>query len=403
MTGEVYPGAVTTTARPLTRAEIEARGHPVWAEIDLGALRHNVATLRSLAPGAELMAVVKAYAYGHGNPQCALAALDAGATRLGVARVAEAIHLREAGVHAPIHVFTEPPPAAVATMVELGLTPTVYTEPFAAALSDAARAAGRTVGVHVKLDTGMHRVGLPPDDVPGAIRTLRRLPNIEIEGAWSHLAVADVPDHPFNRKQLDLFCDLTGKIERAGVRLRYRHLANSAATLSFPDARFDLVRCGVAAFGLWPGAALEGAADLRPVMALRARVNMVKEVPAGEGLSYGLDYRLPRRGRVVTVPAGYADGYDRRLSGRADVLLDGRRHRVSGAVCMDQFMVDVGSAKVDVGAVATLIGADGDDRVTAEELADHVGTINYEITSRVPSRVPRVYVDEASPARAGDA
>lgn len=393
MTGEVYAVVVTTTTRPLTRGEIEARGHPVWAEIDLGALRHNVATLRALAPGAELMGVVKAYAYGHGNPQCAAAIVGAGASRLGVARVAEAIHLREAGVDAPIHVFTEPPPAAVATMVELGLTPTVYTETFAAALSDAARASGRTVGVHVKLDTGMHRVGLPPDDVPDAIRALRRLPNIEIEGAWSHLAVADVPEHPFNRKQLDLFVDLTGKIERAGVRLRYRHLANSAATMSLPDAHFDIVRCGVATFGLWPGPALAGAADLRPVMSLRARVNMVKELPAGEALSYGLTHELSRPGRVVTVPAGYGDGYDRGLSGRADVLLHGRRYRVSGMVCMDQFMVDVGDDDVGIGAIATLLGRDGDERVSAEELAAHAGTINYEITARLGPRVPRLFVD----------
>ncbi|HEX2050844.1 MAG TPA: alanine racemase [Actinomycetota bacterium] len=388
-TRETRPATATT----LTRAEIEARGHPVWAEIDLAALRHNVATLRALAPGAELMGVVKAYAYGHGNPQCAAAMLEAGATRIGVARVAEAIHLREAGVAAPIHVFTEPPPGAVATMVGLGLTPTVYTEPFAAALSDAARAAGRTIAVHVKLDTGMHRVGLPPDDVPDAIRALRRLPSIAIEGAWSHLAVADVPDHPFNRKQLELFCDLVEKIERAGVRLRYRHLANSAATMSLPETHFDLVRCGVASFGLWPGAALTDAADLRPVMSLRARVNMVKELAAGEALSYGLTHELRRRGRVVTVPAGYGDGYDRGLSGRADVLIGGRRHRVSGTVCMDQFMVDVGDDDVGIGALATLLGRDGDERVSAEELAAHAGTINYEITARLGSRVPRLFLD----------
>jgi alanine racemase len=379
-----------------TPAESAGRGHPVWAEVDLGAIRHNVGVLRGLAAPAEVMGVVKGYAYGHGNPASARAMLQAGATHLGVARVAEALHLREAGIEAPIHVFTEPPPQAVAAMLEHSMTPTVYTEDFATALSEHSSALGRTVAVHVKIDTGMHRVGVPPDDVPDAIRALRSLPGLEIEGAWSHLAVADVPEHPFTRKQIDLFDDLVGAIERAGVTVRLKHIANSAAAIAVPDSRYDLVRCGIATYGLWPGKALVGAADLRPAMALRARANMVKEVPAGDALSYGLEHRLERSGRVVTIPAGYADGYDRRLSGRAEVLLRGLRHRVSGVVCMDQFMVDVGGEEIEVGETTTLLGADGNERVTAEELADHVGTINYEITARIPSRVPRIYLDDGA-------
>jgi alanine racemase len=371
-----------------TKEEIEARGHPVWAEIDLAAIRHNIAVLDQIAAGAEVMGVVKGYAYGHGNPECATAMLEAGATRLGVARVAEALHLREAGVTAPIHVFTEPPPAAAEALVANELTAGVYTESFAAALSAAAVEAGKTMPIHVKLDTGMHRVGLLSDDVPGALERIAALPGLHIEGVWSHLAVADVPDHPFTRKQLDLFAELLARIEQAGIELRYRHIANSAATMSCPESHYDLVRCGVAAFGLWPGPALAGSADLRPALALRARVNMVKRVQAGESLSYGLRYEVERNSRVVTVPAGYADGYDRRLSGRADVLLGGHRYKVSGTVCMDQFMVDVADDEVEVGAVATLIG----DGVTAEELATHIGTINYEVTTRIPSRVPRIYL-----------
>jgi alanine racemase len=380
----------------LTKAESEGRGHGVWAEVDLGAIRHNITTLRAFAPEAEVMGVVKGYAYGHGNPASARAMLQAGATRLGVARVAEALHLREAGISAPVHVFTEPPPQSARMMLDHDLTPTVYTEAFAHELSEAARDAGRRVAVHVKIDTGMHRVGVLPDEVRDAMTTIGRLQGIDIEGAWSHLAVADHPDHPFTRKQLDLFVDVLGRIERAGVGLKYRHLANSAATLSFPETHFDLVRCGIAAYGLWPGPALVGGADLRPALALRARINQAKVVPTGERLSYGLSYELPRTARVVTVPAGYADGYDRRLSGAAEVLIEGRRHRVSGTVCMDQFLVDVGDRQVDVGAVVTLIGADRDDAVTAEEVAAHVGTINYEVTTRIPSRVPRIYLNEVS-------
>ncbi len=378
----------------LDEQTIAARGHPVWAEVDLAAIRHNIATLAERARGAEVMGVVKGYAYGHGNPASANAMVQGGATRLGVARVAEALHLREAGVEVPIHVFTEPPPSAIPLLIENRLTATIYTRPFAAELSEAAAASGSRIGVHVKVDTGMHRVGVPADEAVAVFEELARLPGISIEGAWSHLAVADVPDHPFTRKQLDLFLDVVGRVQRAGIDVGTRHIANSAATLSMPDSHLDLVRCGVASYGLWPGDDLVGVADLRPALSLKARVNMAKTVPAGDALSYGLNYELARTSRVVTIPAGYADGYDRRLSGRADVLIGGARYGVSGTVCMDQFMVDVADADVEVGAVATLLGSDGDNRIAAEDLASILGTINYEITTRIPSRVPRLYLNE---------
>lgn len=378
----------------LTKQQVVERGHPVWAEVDLAAIRHNVRSLAAQAPAAEVMGVVKGYAYGHGNPESARAMLEGGATRLGVARVAEALHLREAGIEVPIHVLTEPPYGGIGMMIELDLVPTVYTREFAEMLSEQATARGKRVGVHLKVDTGMHRVGVSKDDLDDALRDLRASPGLELEGVWSHLAVADVPGHPFNRKQLDLFTAVLDRIEASGIELRYRHLANSAATMSAPETHFDIVRCGVGAYGLWPSNDLLNVLDLRPALALRARVNMVKKVAAGEALSYGLRYELQQDSRIVTVTAGYADGYDRRLSGRADVLIDGRRHRVSGTVCMDQFMVDVGSERPEHGSVVTLIGSDGADRISAEEIAIHVGTINYEVTTRIPSRVPRVFTDE---------
>ena len=345
--------------------------------------------LGDLAEGSEVMGVVKGYTYGHGNPASALAMIQGGATRLGVARVAEALHLREAGISVPIHVFSEPPAEAAPALVDHDLTATVYTEAFARSLSDAATSAGRTVPVHVKIDTGMHRVGLQERELPGAVATLRSLPGLEIEGAWSHLAVADQPDHPFTRKQLELFMDLVKVFESGNDRLRYKHIANSAATLNMPEAHLDMVRCGVASYGLWPGPALVGAADLRPALSLKARVTMVKKVMAGESVSYGLSYELENESRVATVGAGYADGYARRLSGTADILIGGRRHKISGTVCMDQFMVDVGDAEVNVGDVVTLVGTDGPETIDAEELAALIGTINYEVTTRIPSRVPR--------------
>ncbi len=380
------------TANPLTLEEMAERGHTVWAEVDLGAIEHNIRTLAALAPHAEVMGVVKGYAYGHGNPASAQAMVAAGAQRLGVARVSEAIHLREAGIAVPIHVFSEPPVEGAPAFIDHELTATVYTQRFAEALSDVAGSMNKRVSVHMKLDTGMHRVGVMADDVEDAIRRLKGSSGLEVEGVWSHLAVAEIPDHPFTRKQLDLFRDLTGKIEASGVDLRYKHIANSAATLTLTESHLDIVRCGVAAYGLWPGPSLVGSADLRPALALKARITMTKKVPAGERLSYGLHYELDRPSSVVTVGAGYADGYDRRLSGNADVLIAGERHRVSGTVCMDQFMVDVGEHDVEAGATATLIGKDGQDAVPAEELADIIGTINYEVTTRIPSRVPRIYM-----------
>lgn len=382
----------------LTSEKVTERGHPVWAEVDLSAIRHNIRTLAGRVGSAEVMGVVKGYAYGHGNPESARAMIAGGATRLGLARVAEGAHLREAGIEVPIHVLTEPPQGGIALMLDRDLTPTVYTQPFARALSEQAAARGKQVAVHLKLDTGMHRVGVPEADLDDSLRTLNELPNLHVEGVWSHLAVADVPSHPFNRKQLDLFTSLVDRVERSGVSLRYRHLANSAAAMSAPETHFDIVRCGIAAYGLWPSNDLLNTLDLKAALALRARVNMVKEVAAGEALSYGLRYELHQDSSVVTVTAGYADGYDRRLSSRADVLIDGRRHRVSGTVCMDQFMIDVGSHRPDPGAVVTLIGADGDDRISAEEIAIHVGTINYEVTTRIPSRVPRVFLNEEEAA-----
>jgi alanine racemase len=378
----------------LTKAEIERRGHPVWAEVDLAAIRHNVSILRALAPSSEVMGVVKGYAYGHGNPASARAMLEGGATRLGVARVAEALHLRESGISAPIHLFTEPPQQAIAALLDHEITPVVYTQSFATGLSEEATRRGLKAGVHLKLDTGMNRVGVPLDAADDLVRTLRRLEGLWVEGLWSHFATADMLGHPFVKEQLERFWGLLERLQRSGMDPPIKHIANSAATMSMPESHLDLVRCGIACYGLWPSPAFQGAADLRPALSLKARVGFVKRVEAGGALSYGLAYGLHETSRVVTIPAGYADGYDRGFSSTADVLLRGRRYRVSGAVCMDQFMVDVGSADVEPGDIATLIGEQGSEHITAEELGARIGTINYEITSRIPSRVPRLYLNE---------
>jgi alanine racemase len=356
--------------------------------VDLDAVRHNVRALKP--PGAELMAVVKANGYGHGDVPVARAALEAGATWLGVALVEEGLRLRDAKIDAPVLVLTEVPRGAEKEALAAGLTPTLYTDDGLAGLAEAAAALGRSVPVHVKLDTGMHRVGL----APGMARAfcLRVLESgLELEGVWTHFAVAEEPDDPSSRRQLDLFRESLDHLADGGIRPRYRHAANSAATLAFPDSHLDLVRVGIAAYGIFPGPALEGRADLRPAMSLRSRVTMVKRVPAGEGVSYGLRYRLERESTVATVAVGYADGYHRAASGRAEVLIGGRRHPVAGTVTMDQITVDCGDDPVGPGDEVVLFGGQGEEEIRVEELAGWAATIGYEVVCAVSERVPREY------------
>lgn len=364
------------------------RFRPTVAEVDLDAIRHNVRALKP--PGAELMAVVKANGYGHGDVPVARAALEAGATWLGVALVEEGMRLREAGIDAPVLVLTEFPPGSEKEALEAGLTPTLYTDAGLEAVGDAARALGRTPGVHVKLDTGMHRVGLHPDRAAAFVARVREA-GLELEGLWTHFAASEDPDHPSARRQLAWFLRTVEAVAAAGHRPRYRHAANSGAVIAIPHSHLDLVRAGVAVYGILPGEALAGRVDLRPAMSLRSRVSLVKRVAAGEALSYGLRYRLERESTIATVPVGYADGYLRALSGRARVLIRGRRYPVAGTITMDQLLVDVGDDPVAAGDEVVLFGGQGDARVSAEEVAAWAGTIGYEVVCAVSERVPREY------------
>ena len=363
------------------------RHRPTVVEVDLEAIRHNVRRLKPA--GAELMAVVKADAYGHGDVPVARAALEAGATWLGVALVEEGLALREAGISARILVLSELPRGAEAEAVRADLTPTVYTEEGVEALAREARAAGRALPVHVKLDTGMHRVGLWPPERAVELCRLVVERGLELEGLWTHFASAE-SDEPTTLAQLERFLRAAEAVREAGLRPRLLHAANSAATIRFPKAHLDFVRPGAAVYGLAAGPGL--AEGLRPAMTLRSRVSFVKRLEAGERLSYGHRYRLERDAWVATVPVGYADGYPRALSGKADVLIRGRRHRVAGTVTMDQLLVDCGEEPVAPGDEVVLLGAQGSERITAEELAEHAGTIGYEIVTAISARVPREHV-----------
>ncbi len=363
--------------------------------MDLSAIRHNVAVLRRYAPAAEMMAVVKADAYGHGLVPCARAALDAGASWLGTAYIQEALDLRAAGVTAPILSWIvtpgEPIDDAVAAAVDLSAGALWLVDDIAAS----ARRAGRTARVHLKIDTGTTRGGATADRWPALLdRALAAQAEgmIEIVGLWSHLACADIPGHPSIGQQLAAFEDALAIAEKAGVAgpRVLRHIANSAATVTLPEAHYDMVRPGIATYGLSPIPEL-GDFGLRPAMTLSARMAVVKRVAAGTGVSYGHLYVTERETTVAVVPLGYADGVLRGATNRAQVLAAGKRRTVAGRVCMDQFMIDLGDDQASEGDEVVLFGPGTGGEPTAQEWADSLGTITHEIVTRIGSRVPRVH------------
>lgn len=365
---------------------------PTEAVIDLEAVRRNV---RALAPErAAVMAVVKANGYGHGDVAVARAALSAGASWLGVALVEEGIRLREAGVEAPILVLSEFPRGSEKEALAARLSPTLYTREGLRSVAGAASALEAPARAHLKLDTGMRRVGLPPAEAEEFVREMLRA-GVGFEALWTHFAKADEPDDPSMARQLDEFLRASQRLSSARLRPLYLHAANSAATMRSPATHLGLVRLGIAMYGLAPGPGLPGTDGLRAAMSWRSSVSFVKRVGAGQGISYGLRYRLQRESTVATVPVGYADGYSRLLGDRGVVLIRGRRHPVAGTVTMDQLMVDCGDDAVQPGDEVVLLGSQGGERLTADELAGWMGTINYEVVCRVSERVPRRYVHGA--------
>lgn len=366
---------------------------PVWAEIDLGAIRHNAATLLAHAAAPRLMAVVKADGYGHGAVPSARAALEGGATWLGVALLEEGEQLRAAGITAPILLLSEPPPAAAAAVLAAGLTPTIYTHGFVAALL-AANPGPAPVEAHLKLDTGMRRVGLPAEHwEPTLAHLAAARDRIRVTGLWSHLAVGDEAGSGFTRLQGERFAVGVGMARAAGLEPELLHLANSGGTTLSPGLHLDMVRTGIVLYGCEAATGVIPP-GLRPAMALRAQLSLVKPVAAGETVSYGRRW-APNVDTVVgTVPIGYADGVRRSLTGVGEVWLAGGRRPLAGAVCMDQLLVDLGpGATASAGEDVWLIGGPGEDRVTAEDWAAWIGTITYEVTCGIGPRVPRVHLD----------
>jgi alanine racemase len=366
-----------------------------WAEVDLGAIAANVGTLkRRTAPGTLFMAVVKADGYGHGAVMVAQAALAAGADRLGVATVDEALELRRAGIAAPLQLLSEPPATTVEAILDNELVPTVTTREFAGALGRAATARGLDARFHLKIDTGMNRIGIRAEEASKFAAMLSEFPGLALEGTFTHFATADVPGDWDVVRQLKRFNAALAEMRSERVDPGIVHAANSPATILVPESHFDMVRCGIALYGLHPAASTYGEVELVPALSIKARTTLVKRVGIGEGVSYGLTWQAGTQTTIATLPLGYADGVHRVLSGRMPVLFAGKRCAQVGRICMDQLMVEVPrGTEASRGDEFVLVGAQGAERVALDEVAELAGTINYELACAYGSRLERVYVE----------
>lgn len=379
--------------------------HLTWAEIDLSAIAHNVRELRRITePRARLMIAVKANAYGHGTVPVARAGLENGADQLGVARIEEGIELRRAGIRAPILVFGYTPAGLAPALVDHDLTASVFSLQ-GAALLDAAVPGDRRLAVHLKVDTGMGRMGLLPDKRrcaggvnpgPGAVEEvlgIAALKNLRLEGIWTHFAVSDEADKSYTLQQLQLFQELIQSLEEKRLTIGLHHAANSGAIIDMPESHLDMVRAGISVYGLYPSADVDtNKIHLRPALTLKARITHVKQVPAGTRISYGGTWQSSRPTTIATVPVGYGDGYSRSLSNRGQMLVHGQRASIVGRVCMDLTMLDVGHIdNVQVEDEVVIIGRQGDDVISADEVAAQLNTINYEVVTALMQRVPRIY------------
>ncbi len=366
-------------------------GHSNWLEIDGQAIKNNIRQLQNLT-GVRVMAVVKANGYGHGITPVARMAAEAGASFLGVARIDEALELRREGIETAIQSLGFTPDERMGEAVEASISLTLHRVNQMEPVLAAAAAAGKPARVHIKIDTGMSRLGMLPEEGFEVLRRLAGEPNIDLEGAFTHLARADEPSVDLTDRQESIFSDWLAEISIAGTRPSLIHTANSAAALARPDTRHDMVRCGIAIYGMHPSSEVPLPDGFQPALRWLSRLSQVQQLPANRGISYGHAYTTQGDETIGVVPVGYGDGYRRVMDNQ--VLIAGRRAPVVGRVCMDQIMVRLdhlpGSA---VGAAVVLLGSSGEEQISAEEIATRWGTINYEVTCGMSARVPRIYLD----------
>ncbi|MBW2308723.1 MAG: alanine racemase [Deltaproteobacteria bacterium] len=369
-----------------------------WVEIDLSAVAHNIrAVRRHVGPGPDIMAVVKADAYGHGALEVSRTALENGASMLGVALVQEAAELRNSGIKAPLLVFGEPYEGEVEAILRHGITPVIYNMRTANSLSGRVRAMGRSVPVHVKVDTGMGRVGVPMETALDFIMRVKCLEGLFLEGICTHFATSDEADPSFTREQIAAFESLCKELALSGINVPLQHAANSGAVLQHPDTHLNMVRPGIMLYGLYPSRETRKDIELRPAMRWVTHVAQLKTIPPGCTVSYGRTFCARRPTTVATLPVGYADGYPRRLSNISQVLAGQRRAPVIGRVCMDLTMIDVTDIPgVTLGEEVILMGRQGRAEITADEMAGWLGTVNYEVLTGIGKRVPRLYQGASS-------
>lgn len=366
----------------------------VWAEINLNAVAHNIKAIRQITnENAKIMAVVKADAYGHGVFEVTKTLLENGADYLAVALVDEALQLRKSGIIVPILVLGGVSDESIGDMVANDIMATVFSYDFAKHLSDIATKMGRTAKIHIKIDTGMSRIGYlaENEDTVDEIEKIYNLPSVEIDGIFSHFACSDETDSSYTHKQFDLFTDICKKLEKRNIKIPIKHICNSAGIMMYPEMHLDMVRPGIIMYGLYPSEEVDKTKlDLIPAMSVKAEVTMVKDTEAGRGVSYGKTYITDKKTKLATVPVGYADGYSRLLTGKAKMLCGGKSVDIVGRICMDQCMIDVTNVNnINVGDEVTIFG---DTAITADDVAKWLGTINYEIICMIGKRVPRVYM-----------
>lgn len=367
-----------------------------WAEIDLDNLAHNIREIRRITDKrAEIMGVVKADAYGHGVWGVTKTLLENGVDRLAVSMLDEAIQLRKSGVDVPILVLGYTDPARASEVVDYNITQTVFSHELAEALSISASSCKKNVKIHIKIDTGMTRVGFMPgySAVKDVIK-ISKLPGIIIEGIFTHFASADEKDSTYTYEQFEKFMSICNELQRIGIYIPVKHVCNSAATLNFPEMHMDMVRPGIIMYGIYPSEYIDrNIIDLKPVMAFKANIIMVKDVEKNTAISYGRIFTTKRKSKIATVPVGYADGYTRLLSGKGKFLIKGYEAPVVGRICMDQCMVDVTDIEgVKVGDEAVIFGFQGDKFISVEDVARDIGTIAYEILCIIGKRIPRAYI-----------
>ncbi len=370
---------------------------PVWAEVDLDKLAHNMREIRRVSKSKDIIAVIKADGYGHGALDIAPTLLANGATRIAVAVLNEAVELRRGGIEQPIMILGFTPPSLIDLLIRYDIEQTVYSYDLAKEISEAARKKNKTAKIHIALDTGMGRIGFLPDEESlEEVYKISKLPSIIIEGLFSHFSSADEDDKEYTKAQLDKYNDFYEKLKEKGVNVSIRHIANSAAIIDLPESHFEAVRPGIILYGYYPSnEVLKEKINLKPVMSLKTNIVHIKKLPVGEYISYGRKFKTSRESIIATLPVGYADGYTRLLFDKAKVIVNGRFVPVIGRICMDQCMVDATDIpEVKLGDEVILMGQQGEMKFTADDIAELIGTINYEVTCMISKRVPRVYIKD---------